>query len=256
MKNLGFTARHIVKFETKKAIQQMEEIVLATDVVMVARGDLAAEVAPEIVPAVQRQLIELCLKHGKTSIVATQMLLSMTDRIEVSDVAAAVFMGTDAVMLSDETANGKFPIEAVKMMKRICSYNQDQHIFKTVYDLGRDKTNEGALADAVVMLADQLDAQAIVVETKSGATAREIASRRPDRPIIMVTSSTRVAQQLALTYGGMSFIRPDSKIAAQKLTDWLRDQKIFKKGDVVVMASGMYPGVVGTTDTIKVRVLE
>jgi pyruvate kinase len=189
------------------------------------------------------------------------MLLSMTDRIEptraeVSDVAAAVFMGADAVMLSDETANGKFPIEAVKMMKRICSYNQDHPLFKTVYKLDREQTSQGAIADAVVGLAEQLGAAAIVAETKSGATAREIASRRPTLPIIMVTSSVRVAQQLALTYGGLSFVRPDSKVAAQKLTDWLRQQKIFKKGDIVVMAMGMYPGVVGTTDTIKVRVLE
>jgi pyruvate kinase len=95
-----------------------------------------------------------------------------------------------------------------------------------------------------------------VAETKSGATALQLAARRPTRPIIAVTSDARVAQQLAITFGTKSYVRPDDKLAATKLTNWLRQQKVLEKSDMIVTASGQYPGVVGTTDTIKVRVLE
>ena len=261
MKNLGMTARLITKFETKAAVDNIEEIVQATDVIMVARGDLAAEVSPESVPVLQRQLIGLCLKHCKLSIVATQMLLSMREapdptRAEVSDVATAVILGADAVMLSEETAEGQYPIESIKMMKRIIVYTQSHTPLRVQFDYEREVTPTGAIADAVVNLANTLKATAIVAETKSGATALQIAARRPHVPMIVVTSSDRVAQQMVLSYSGMSFVRPDSRTAAIRLTDWLRHQKLFKSGDVIVMASGRYPGVIGSTDTIKVRVLE
>ncbi len=261
IKNLGMNAKHIAKVETKAAVDNIESIVEASDAVMVARGDLASEVSPESVPVIQREIIGLCLKHCKLSIVATQMLLSMIEapdptRAEVSDVATAVFVGADGVMLSEETAMGQYPVEAIKIMRRIIIYAQGHSHLKVQYDFERPITPTGAIADAVVNLADTLKATAIIAETKSGATAYQIAARRPRVPIIMVTSSDRVAQQLVLSYGGMSFVRPDSKSAGLKLTDWLRHQKLLKAGDVVVMASGRYPGVIGSTDTIKVRVLE
>lgn len=109
---------------------------------------------------------------------------------------------------------------------------------------------------AIIRLAEDVEASAIVAETASGATALQIAALRPDRPIIAVTASKRVAQQLALVYGTKSYIRPVNKFAATKLTDWLRQSKVLKKGDMIITASGQYPGVVGTTDTIKVRMLE
>jgi pyruvate kinase len=261
MHNHNMNAQLIVKFETKAAIENMSDIVKEADLIMVARGDLAVEAEPEVVPIVQRQLVALGLQYAKPTIVATQMLASMTDRpeptrAEVSDVATAVLIGADCVMLSDETANGLYPIEAVKVMKRVIRYAEGNSPLKTVYPRVEDRTRQGAISAGIISLAESINAKAIVAETKSGATARQIACRRPDIPLIAVTSDTRTAQQLALVYDVKAFVRPDSKLAATKLTDYLHQTKVFHKGDIVVTASGRYPGVVGTTDTIKVRVLE
>lgn len=253
-------ARIIAKVETKKAVDNIEEIVAASDAVMVARGDLAQETEPESVPIVQRSIIGLCLKYDKVSIVATQMLGSMTDepeptRAEVSDVATAVLVGSDAVMLSDETASGKYPIEAIQMMKRIILYTETNAPLRPEFFDSSDDTIVGSISNAVISLADQVGATAIVAETKSGNTARKIASNRPSIPIIMVTSDEKVAQQLAIVYGGKSFVRPDDKKAATKMTDWLKSKRVLKKGDIIIITSGKYPGEIGGTDTIKVRKL-
>lgn len=265
MANYNMNAQLIVKFETRAAIASMEAIVREADMVMVARGDLGVESEAESVPIVQRQLVALGLQHAKPTIVATQMLASMTDRpeptrAEVSDVATAVLIGADCVMLSEETANGMYPIEAVKVMKRVIRYAEDNSPLKTVYprteEHQKHSGRQGAISDGIISLAAAIKAKAIVAETKSGATARQIACRRPDIPLIAVTSDTRTAQQLALVYDVKSFVRPVSKLAAQRLTNYLHETKVFQKGDVVITASGQYPGVVGTTDTIKVRVIE
>ncbi len=260
--NLGSQAKIIAKIETAAAVENIEPIMQAADAVMVARGDLAADVNAEVVPTVQRQIISLGLAYAKPTIVATQMLVSMTDnpsptRAEVSDVATAVLLGADAVMLSEETAMGKYPLQSVSTMKRIILYTQTNSPDKRILpEALQQKTRQNAICSAVINLAEKVGAVAIVAETKSGATALELAARRPDRSIIAVTSDKRVAQQLALVYGVKTYVRPDSKLQATKLTNWLRQAKVLKKGDMVVTASGQYPGVVGTTDTIKVRVLE
>jgi pyruvate kinase len=262
MKNLGVDAKIITKFETNAAIDHMLEIVQETDVIMIARGDLAVETPAESVPVVQRQLIGLGMQYAKPTIVATQMLFSMTEapeptRAEVSDVATAVIVGADCVMLSDETANGKYPVESVEVMKRVILYTQENQPLKAVFPLtAHDFTRQNAISNAIISLAEDVRAKAIIAETKSGATCLQIAARRPERPIIAVTSESRVAQQLAIIYGTKSYVRPDDKFAATKLTNWLRQNKVVNKGDVIVTASGQHPGVVGTTDTIKVRVLE
>jgi pyruvate kinase len=261
MKNHNMNAKLIVKFETKSAIEHMEAIVQEADMVMVARGDLAVEAEAEVVPIVQRQLIGLGLQHAKPTIVATQMLASMTDRpeptrAEVSDVATAVLLGADCVMLSDETAAGMYPIEAVKIMKKVIKYTQANTPLRTVYPRHEDHSRQAAISSSIVNLADTIRAKAVVVETKSGASAIQISSLRPDMPLIAVTSDIRTAQQLAVVYDVKSYVRPVHKLAASKLTDYLHETKVFRKGDIVVTASGRYPGVVGTTDTIKVRVLE
>lgn len=261
MQNLGMKAKIIVKFETKAAVGNMEEIVQATDVIMIARGDLAVEAPAESVPIVQRQLIGLGLQYVKPTIVATQMLFSMTEspeptRAEVSDVATAVIVGADCVMLSDETANGKYPIEAVETMKRVILYTQNNAPLKAAFPSDTTITRQAAICKAVITLAERLEAKAIVAETKSGATALQLAARRPERSIIAVTPDARVAQQLAIVYGTKSYVRPDDPLQATKLTNWLQHAKVLKKGDMIVTASGQHPGVVGTTDTIKARVLE
>lgn len=262
MKNMNMNARIIAKFETKAAIENMEEIVLETDALMVARGDLAVEVLPEAVPIVQRQLIGLCKRYAKPVIVATQMLFSMTQapsptRAEISDVATAVILGTDAVMLSDETANGDFPVEAVATMKQVITYTEAHNPIEVKFpSFEEDHSRQAAISKAIINLAETIQAKAIVAETKSGATALQISSLGSTIPLIAVTDDLRTAQQLVLVHGVKSYVRPVDSKAASKLTDWLRRNKVLHSGDIVVTVSGKHPGIVGTTDTIKVRVLE
>lgn len=262
LKNLGSNAKVIAKIETKAAVERLEDIVAESDAVMIARGDLAIETAPESVPIVQREIVGLGLRYAKPTIVATQMLASMTEtpeptRAEVSDVATAVIIGADCVMLSDETASGQYPIEAVNVMKRVIMYTQANQPLTVVWpEHVAAQTRQNAICQAIINLSETIKSKAIVAETKSGATALQLAARRPGRPIIAVTSDARVAQQLAIVYGTKSYVRPDDKHAAAKLTNWLRQSRVLARGDMIVTASGQYPGVVGTTDTIKVRVLE
>jgi pyruvate kinase len=260
LKNLGSTAKIIAKIETKAGVDNLEEIMEATDLAMVARGDLAIETAAEAVPIVQRKIIGLGLKYGKPTIVATQMLASMSEmpeptRAEVSDVATAVILGADCVMLSDETANGQYPLEAVKVMKRVTTYTERNNPLHVIFPGEPDRSLQGAICGAVISLAKNVHANAIVTETQSGATAIQIATRRPTIPLIAITPTARVAQQLAILYGTKAYIRPVDPNAATKLTNWLIQKKVLDKGEVLVTASGQHPGVVGTTDTIKVRVL-
>lgn len=262
LKNLGSSARIIAKIETNAAVDNVESIVQEADAVMVARGDLAIEASPESVPITQRRIIGLGMRYAKPTIVATQMLASMSEepeptRAEVSDVATAALVGADATMLSDETAAGKYPVEAVKTMKRVLRYTESNSPFQAViFNEIEEKTRQNAISSALMTLAESISARAIVAETKSGATALNLAARRPVRPVIAVTPDQRVAQQLAIVYGVKSYVRPDDPRAASKLTNWLHKNKVFKAGDIVITASGKYPGVVGTTDTIKVRMIE
>jgi pyruvate kinase len=261
----GSHAQIISKIETKAAIKEntLEEIVKASDGVMVARGDLAVEAGAEVVPIVQRRIIGLCRKHGKLSIVATQMMASMVEnpeptRAEVNDVAKAVIQGADTVMVSDETANGKYPLETVAAMKKVILYTQDNAPVAPLHDpIITSKKQQDAISTAAVSLAEQLKVSAIIAETKSGATAASIAAHRPNLPIISVTSEPRAAQQLSLSYANRSYVRPDSSEAGFEIATELQQQKFFGEGQTtVIIVSGQQPGVIGTTDTIKVRVLK
>lgn len=262
----GSTAQIIAKIETKKAIEsdeKMEAIVKATDGIMVARGDMAVEAGNEVVPIVQRKLIALCRQYGKIVIVATQMMGSMVDnpepsRAEVSDVANAVIQGADAVMLSDETANGKYPVEAVKQMKKVILYTQNN---SKILPLEHEQTgkyeNYDAVAHAAARLAEKIEADVIVCQTSSGATAASIAAQRPNVPIITVTSNNRVAGQLALTYANSAFVRPFSETFGLDLAQELSASDYLKKRDdrdyiLAVIVSGQ-PNAEGGTDTIQIR---
>lgn len=260
----GSRAQIIAKIETKAAIKDdvLEEIVKSTDGIMVARGDLAVEAGAEIVPIVQRKLIALCRKHGKLSIVATQMMASMVDapepsRAEVSDVANAVIQGADTVMLSDETANGSYPLETVAAMKRVILYTQEHAEVSSISVPITDDHQLDAISAAAVSLAEQIGADAIIAETLSGRTAATIAANRPNLPIVSVTSAQSTAQQLGLSYANRSYVRPDSPEAGFELFKELKAAGFFGEGGAtVIIVSGKEPGVVGTTDTIKVRMLE
>lgn len=263
----GSTAHIIAKVETKAAIQPevLEAIVKASDGVMVARGDLAVEAGAEVVPIVQRRIIALCRKYGKLCIVATQMLASMVDapeptRAEVSDVATAVEQGADVVMLSDETANGSYPVEAVAAMRKTIMYTQENWPVNSVEHtpVGVDGSKRNAISRAAVAVAEEVGATAIIAETTSGATASNIAKMRPHLPICAVTSSSRTAQQLALTYATRSFVRSDGEKAGLELARELQAEHYFGDIDsmIAVIVSGKQPGVVGGTDTVRVRVIE
>jgi pyruvate kinase len=263
---LGSTAHIIAKIETKAAIKDdvLEEITKASDGIMVARGDLAVEAGAEVVPIVQRKIIALCRKYGKLSIVATQMMASMVDapeptRAEVSDVANAVIQGADTVMLSDETANGLYPLETVAAMKKVILYTQEHSQVRPLRDVVQEtNSQQDAISAAAVNLAEQLNVDAIVAETKSGATAANIAAHRPNLPIISVTSETQAAQQLALSYANKSFVRPDGERAGLELAKELKANGFFGDKPVVTVAivSGRQPGLAGATDTIRVRMIE
>jgi len=258
----GSTAHIIAKVETKAAIEtdELTRIVEASDGVMVARGDLAVEVGAEIVPIVQRKIIALCQKHSKISIVATQMMASMVDspeptRAEVSDISNATIIGADCLMLSDETANGSYPLEAIATMKRAILYTQEHAPVRPLDVPERTQSQAAAICAAAKALASQLDATAIIAETKTGSTAAQLAAHRPSRPIISVTSQPRVAQQLALLYANKSFCRPEGERAGLELAKELAEQGFIEKPATVVLVSGRQPGLVGATDTIRVRTL-
>lgn len=263
IRNAGGKAKIIAKIETSAALENIESIVEAADAVMIARGDLAVETANEVVPIAQRKIVGLCRVFAKPVIIATQMMSSMIDadeptRAEVSDVATAAIIGADCVMLSDESAMGKFPSITVATMKRVLLYAERNQPALIVFnsDMAPKKPNgQTYICNAVVDLAKEVQAEVIVAETKSGATALQVSARRPNKAILAVTSQRLVANQLAIAYGVKSFVRPDDPYAATKLTDWLVKNKVLEKGSIIVTASGKHPGVIGTTDTIKVRAL-
>ena len=262
----GSTAKIIAKIETKKAVESdevMEEIVKATDGIMIARGDMAIEAGAEVVPIVQRKLIAFCRQYSKICIVATQMMASMVEnpeptRAEVSDVATAVILGADAVMLSDETANGKYPIETIREMKKVILYTQANTRIMSLDALPTGSfKNYDAISFAAVKLAEEINADLIAVATKSGATARAIAAQRPNMPIVSVTSDPRVAGQLALTYANSAFVREyDENYAFDAVQDLKADGylKLPEGRDTlkVVLVSGLRDEE-GGTNSIQIR---
>ncbi|MEX0668469.1 MAG: pyruvate kinase [Candidatus Saccharimonadales bacterium] len=254
----GEDIKIIAKIETKAGADNIDEITVVSDGVMIARGDLAIEVGPEVVPILQRKIIGLAQKYGKIAIVATQMLASMTDspqptRAEVSDIATAVICGADCLMLSDETNSGKYPVESVQLMKRVSLYTESNSPVEPLYINMEDDSQGSAIASAAITLAHQLKAKMIVAETASGRTARNIASHRPQMPIIMATTNRKVAQQLAIVYGGKSFYYKSPKGAGEKAIKDLKKHGNLRPKDMVVLTYGENPGVAGGTDTIKVR---
>jgi pyruvate kinase len=262
LRELGSDAKIIAKIETKAAVDNIEAIVRASDALMVARGDLAVETPAESVPVVQREITRLGRAYAKPVIIATQMLLSMVElpeptRAEVSDVATAVFTGADCVMLSDETANGKNPVEAVETMKRIVQYVEQHAVLDQVPSapLGHTENIPYAVASGALMLSYVAQARAIISETKTGSTALLLASLRPVRPLLAVTSEARTAQQLALAYGVKSYVRPVHEDALMRFISWMRDNNMVAPGDTVTAISGRTPGKAGTTDTIRIHTI-
>ncbi|MDE1858649.1 MAG: pyruvate kinase [Thaumarchaeota archaeon] len=253
----------IAKIEKKEAVRNFDAILSESDGAMVARGDLGIETPIETVPAIQKSIIGRCNAAGKPVIVATQMLMSMVNfpvpsRAEVTDVSTAILDGTDAVMLSDETTVGKYPIEAVRMLDRIARSTERTLSKRATQfaDVGPSETGS-AIARAACRLADYVGARAIVAPTQTGSTARRVSMYRPSQPIVALCTEARVARQLKLCMGVIPLIsRP------AKTMDWLFERAdeaaermgLAKRGERIVVTSGT-PGVRGTTNLIKVSVV-
>lgn len=254
----------IAKIEKHEAIEQMEAVLALCDGVMVARGDLGVELPAEDVPVLQKRLIATANRLGIPIITATQMLDSMVSnprptRAEVSDVANAILDGTDAVMLSNETAVGNYPVEAVATMARIAERIEQEEAHSTVRQL-RDtrRSIPNAISQAVSQIAEQLGAAAIMTLTQTGATARNVSKFRPSTPVLAVTPHVNVARQLQLVWGVKPLLvlgLPSTGQTFQAAINVAQERMLLSEGDLVVMTAGTLQGVSGSTDLIKVEVV-
>lgn len=252
----------IAKIESHEGIRNIDSILEVADGIMVARGDLGVEIPVEEVPIYQKEIICKCNALGKTVIVATQMLESMTHqprptRAEASDVANAILDGTDAIMLSGETAAGEFPVEAVQTMDKI-AHKAEGIFFKTSAPLEKGRNIADAIGHASYTIAADLNAAAIITPTQSGKTARMISRYRPKSLIIATTPYPEVARSLTLSWGVHTIIVSESTGTDQLLSVAVTrslDQKLIQTGDVVVLTAGVPVGKVGTTNLIKVQVV-
>jgi pyruvate kinase len=245
----------VAKIEKPQAIQNLEEIVRAADGVMVARGDLGVEIPIERVPVAQKRVIALANREGKPVITATQMLRSMVDnpaptRAEATDVANAVLDGTDAVMLSEETAIGHYPVEAVRMMDRILA--EAEPLLEPRRELlGPDPAE--AIAHAACSIAERVNASAIVVPTSTGSTARRIARYRPRIPILVLTNSEPVRRALGLVWGVTALSAPwftETAPVLERFREVVRG--LVSSGATVVVTAGWPFARPGTTNLVHV----
>lgn len=254
----------ISKIENQQGVNNLEEIIRVSDGIMVARGDLGVEIPAEEVPLVQKQLIEKCNLAGKPVITATQMLDSMMrnprpTRAEASDVANAILDGSDAIMLSGETATGKYPLDAVKTMARIAQRIEDsldwvELMRKRAASVGGTTTE--AISYATCATALSLEASAIISATKSGSTARMVSKYRPHAPIVATTPSEATFRKLLLVWGVYPLLAGESKttdLLFEKSVNTAMQAGYIKNGDLVVITAGVPVGIPGSTNLIKVH---
>jgi pyruvate kinase len=254
----------VAKIEKDVALQNIDAIVRASDAVMVARGDLGVELPFEAVPGAQKRIIRLANKYGRPVITATQMLESMIEhprptRAEASDVANAIMDGTDAVMLSAETAAGKYPRLAVEAMTRIIKEIETHPPVAPFSGAEQGEgvvTTEVAIAAATVAAVDMLGAPLVVVFTKSGFSARVVASKRPPVPILALTDEGRTFRQLALVWGVVPELVPhcadyDEMMECTKAV--VTQRELASKGDRIIVTAGVPFDMPGTTNLLKVE---
>ena len=254
----------ISKIENREGVNNFDEILKVSDGIMVARGDLGVEIPTEEVPIVQKMIIKKCYKSGKPVITATQMLDSMIKnprptRAEASDVANAVYDGTSAIMLSGESAIGKYPIESVKTMVRIAqmaeqSIDYGSKLATIQNNMVENVTN--AISYATCAIALQLKASAIISSTQSGQTARMISRFRAYCPIIATTSNPRVQRQLCISWGVIPLLVKDASIVEEMFEIGVKkalEIKLVKQGDIIVITAGGPVGIAGTTNLLKVQ---
>jgi pyruvate kinase len=253
----------MTKLEKPQALDNLNEILALSDAVMVARGDLGVELPPEDVPIAQKRIIRAAQQRGMPVVVATQMLESMITspsptRAEASDVAAAVFDGADAVMLSAESAAGQYPREAVNMMDRIIARVERDSDWRTGLDAKRpapEKSSADAIAAAAVQVAHTIGAQAIVAFTASGSTALRVAREKPDCPVIGLTTSLTVARRLAAVWGVHASTTDEVHSMTEATANAVKMARLegfAKKGDEIVVVAGVPFGQAGTTNALRV----
>ncbi len=263
MKKKGAVIPIIAKIEKHEALDHIDSILEAVDGIMVARGDLGLEIPPEKIPAIQKMIIRKANHLGKPVITATQMLRSMVQnpratRAEVADIANAILDGTDALMLSEESAAGSYPIEAVKTMVQVAT--ETEGILKPRFQMeGIKKSVPEAISHAAISLARDLQVKAFLIPTTSGSTAQMIARYRPSQPIVAISPNPRTVKALCLVWG----VSPFQTRAFESTDELIRlAQKkalglgFVKKGDLAVITAGVPLHKVGTTNLITVKVVD
>lgn len=266
LKREGVFLPLIAKIERKEALENIDEILAASNGIMVARGDLGVETPIERIPIVQKMLIRKANTLGKPVITATQMLRSMVDhtrptRAEVTDVVNAVYDGTDAVMLSEETAIGRFPVEAVQMISKIAATAEEQFPFE--HFMGREIDGiaplPGAISYAASFLAEKAKAVAIVVPTESGSTARWVSRLRPRQPILALSRHLSTVRSLNLCWGVSPFLIPewrDTDDMLERSKQIPKELGLARPGDRIVIIAGVPISIPGTTNLIKVEIVD
>jgi len=262
-KLIGDRAMVMAKLEKPAAIDRLDAIVQRSDAIMVARGDLGVELPPERVPVLQRSIVRACRREGKPVVVATQMLESMTaspvpTRAEASDVATAIFESVDAVMLSAESASGKYPVEAVQMMDRIIQQVESDPHYRMLLNANQEAARPNS-ADAVCAALRQtahiVSAKATITYTSSGFSAVRAARERPEAPILSLTPSARTASRLCLVWG-LHSVQTGEVMDVNSMTDLACGAAVregfAKPGDHVVIAAGVPFGISGTTNLLRI----
>jgi pyruvate kinase len=253
-------AHVIAKIEKAEAVDALAAILEEADVVMVARGDLGVEIGPAVVPLLQKRIIKESLDEGKTVITATQMLESMVHqpeptRAEASDIANAILDGTSALMLSEETAIGEYPLEAVRMMEQIARTIEPSIEYRhQLPEPGEEPTVGQAMSNAACDLAETLGAKAILVPTFTGRTASVVARLRPRRPVIGLSHHHHALQHMALEWGVTPARMPEAADVEELWASSLeagRETGLLEEGDLVVLTAGTAVNIPGTTDMIK-----
>lgn len=265
IKKYNPSTKIISKIEKPRAFDDIENIVKASDAIMVARGDLAIETSSAEIPILQQILVRTCRQYQKPVIVATQMLESMTEnprptRAEASDVGNAVLDQVDAVMLSAESASGKYPVETVTTMRQIIENVEQNPGYVNYIKINWENITEenlefNAIVSSAASIAYRIGAKAIIVATGTGRTATLLSSFRPNAPIIAVTSNTEVHRQLALVWNVTSkVLNPTQNLNefVKKVIEEVKDDQLVKKNDKIVLVTGSQIGTTGTTDTVKV----
>lgn len=266
-KLIGGRAALMAKIEKPSALEQFDAILDLVDGIMLARGDLGVECPPEDVPAIQKRIVRKVRHAGKPIIVATQMLESMIEnpsptRAEASDVATAVYDGADAVMLSAETAAGKYPVEAVSIMNRICEHTEMDDTYRRIIDADRpdiEEDSSDAITAAAHQVAHSVRAACVVNYTTSGSTTLRMARQRPHMPIMCLTQNNNVARRLCLSYGVHAVHVTDvanTTEAVNRAGALAIQQNLAKKGDRLVLTAGVPFGTPGSTNTLRVAWVE